>query len=62
MLEIDEMETVFGTLNTITASKWEMFLSKLFGKRHETKSVDGYVVAYTWRGKIYITEIEEVKL
>ena len=55
----DHMETLFSQemMEWCIASAEEEAEAKKHGKRFALASVDGKIVAYIWRGKIYVTEV-----
>jgi hypothetical protein len=45
-----------AALNSLQASRWTIFMAKLFGEKVVGADGDYQVVAYKWRGKLYFTD------
>jgi hypothetical protein len=43
---------------TFTASGWELFKAKLFGQKFEERSGPYTIVAYYYKGKLYVTRLD----
>ena len=47
---------VFSALNTLRASRLEIFLAKLFGVKRVAQDSGCAVTMHYWRGKYYLTD------
>lgn len=47
-------ETAVAACRTIAAPRWKLWLSKLLGAKIVTRDSGYTVVAYQWRGKLYV--------
>lgn len=52
----DGMMFYRSTWNTIFASRWTIWMAKLFGTRFEGNDSGTTVIGYYWRGCYYLTE------
>jgi hypothetical protein len=43
-------------MNTLIASRWTLFLARLFGVKRVTEDGSVRVTTYYWRGKFYLTD------
>ena len=50
-----------AALNTLIAPWWKMQLVRLLGRKQVCDSLDGSVVIYHWRGRIYLWDYTPVK-
>ena len=50
-----------AAMNTVYAPWWKLRLAKLFGVRVEGYDSGYRVVAYKWRGIMYLTECSDVE-
>ena len=49
------MSFIIPALNTVKASRWEMFKARLLGMKYIARE-DGFVVVlYKYKGKVYIS-------
>lgn len=39
--------------NTLLATRWQLLLVRIFGRKRITRSIDGDVILREWRGKLY---------
>lgn len=46
-------------VNTLVASRWTIWLAKIFGKRIEGQDGRHKAIMYQWRGKTYLTDFIE---
>ena len=60
---IDRSGTPFGfmleSVNTLTASRWELLKARLFGKRHRYSDSGTTVTVSEYRGKVYLLKFSE---
>ena len=49
----------FPALNTIVASRWTIFLARLFGQRSQFRDGTAWVEVARWRGKTYLINCSE---
>lgn len=45
-----------AALRTLRASRWEMMMARLFGRKIVTEDCGKRVVCRRWRGRIYMTD------
>ncbi|ARQ01870.1 hypothetical protein [Pseudorhodoplanes sinuspersici] len=43
-------------INTLDASRWTVWMAKLFGRRFTGEDMNKTIVGYEWRGKLYLTD------
>ena len=46
-------------VNTQQASKFEIFMAKLFGRKYVMEDKDWGMTYYSYRGRIYVTEYHD---
>lgn len=46
-----------AALNTLVASRWTIFLARLFGRRIEERDGDAWVIMAEWKGRLYLIEV-----
>lgn len=51
---------MFSDLKPYTVPMWKLLVARLFGKRLVTSDAEWRMVAYEWRGVIYIHSFERV--
>jgi hypothetical protein len=44
-------------IRQMTAPRWKVWLAALLGRRIAVGDKHGSVVAYSWRGKLYVTDV-----
>lgn len=47
-----------AAMQSVHASRWTIFKARLFGKREVSSGRDGTVVAYRYRGRLYMTHYD----
>jgi len=48
-------DPIFSAVETLRAKWWEIWLARIFGKKHVATDSDCTVTMYEWRGKRYLT-------
>lgn len=53
-----DVEFLAAAMMTAHVSRWTVFKARLFGERRVPSGPDGTVVAYKWRGRLYMTHYD----
>jgi hypothetical protein len=46
-------------IHTLDASRWTLWMARLFGRRFESEDTGHQWIGYEWRGKFYLTDYRE---
>lgn len=52
----DDLTWVAAALRTSKASRWRVWIARLFGTRVESRDGTSLIVGYQWRGRLYLTD------